>query len=293
MKKTLLNIIWALALVAIIPGCEKSSGGDGDDNAPKEFFWHFNLSNADPAQTIGVFLKDFNGGFNNGEFRLDASTGASFEIKTDYPLSEGGKIYAYAPYSAGSNDHKAVRMSIPEEQTAGVPAMPRVAAPVTLASAPDPETPISLQLLDLAATLSLKVYSTQETGEKIASVSFASDVPVAGSFNFNIKGVDANQPATLALSGYSGKSVSVSAGNFTVGTDPGTARAIPVVIAPGSYTGTVTVVTDKDTYSVVIDEAVTLVRGGTTELSVRIAPKFSQDGNGSTEDFTGGDLETE
>ena len=294
MKKITLSIIWALALVAMVSGCEKTpennSGSTGGET-PSEYWWHFNVKNADAAQALGVFVRDFEGGITNGQFHLDASTGASFEIKTDYPLTTGGKIYAYAPYNAESTDHKAVKMSIPEEQTAGEAVMPRASVPLVLAD-PKPDSTITIQMLDLASTISLKVYSTKDTGEKIASVSFTSETPLAGAFSFNIKGIEAGLASTMALSGLTGKTVKVDAG-VSVGTDADAAQAIPMVLAPGSYTGIITVVTDKDQYGIVVEDPVVLARAAVVPLTVRIAPRVSQEEGGSTEDFAGGELITE
>ena len=295
MKKTFLHIFWALALVAMASGCEGTpaddNGGSTGGETPSEYWWHFSVKNADAAQALGVFVRDFDGGITNGEFHLDATTGASFEIKTDYPLTTGGKIYAYAPYNADSKDHKAIKMSIPEEQTAGEAVMPRASVPLVLAD-PKPDSTITIQMLDLASTISLKVYSTKDTGEKITSVSFTSETPLAGAFSFNIKGIDANQESTLAIGGYEAKTVKVST-DITVGTDADAAQAIPVVVAPGSYTGIITVVTDKDKYGIVVEDPIVLARAAVVPLTVRIAPRISQDEGGSTEDFTGGELVTE
>lgn len=294
MKKITLSIIWALALVAMVSGCEKTpennSGSTGGET-PSEYYWHFNVKNADASQALGVFVRDFEGGITNGEFHLDASTGASFEIKTDYPLTTGGKIYAYAPYNAESTDHKAVKLSVPEEQTAGVPAMPRASVPLVLDN-PKPDSTITIQMLDLASTLSIKVYSTKDTDEKITSISFTSETPLAGAFTINIKGIEAGLASTMALSGLTGKTVKVDAG-VSVGTDADAAQAIPMVLAPGSYTGVITVTTDKDKYGIVVDEPVVLSRGAVVPLTVRIAPRVSQEEGGSTEDFAGGELITE
>jgi len=295
MKKTFLYIIWALALVVMASGCEGTpaddNGGSTGGETPSEYWWHFSVKNADAAQALGVFVRDFDGGITNGEFHLDATTGASFEIKTDYPLTTGGKIYAYAPYNADSKDHKAIKMSIPEEQTAGEAVMPRASVPLVLAD-PKPDSTITIQMLDLASTISLKVYSTKDTGEKITSVSFTSDTPLAGAFSFNIKGIDANQESTLAIGGYEAKTVKVST-DINVGTDADAAQAIPVVVAPGSYTGIITVVTDKDQYGIVVEDPVVLARAAVVPLTVRIAPRVSQEEGGSTEDFAGGELITE
>lgn len=296
MKQIFLNIIWAVALLTLAAACEKTpqggeSGEGGDDNTPKEFVWHFSVQNASQAQSLGLFIRDFEGGLTNGEIRLDATSGASFEIKTDYPLTTGGKVYAYAPYNADSNDHKAIKMSVSEEQTAGEPVMPRASVPLVFAD-PKPDSTITIQMLDLASTISLKVYSTKDTGEKITSVSFTSETPLAGAFSFNIKGIDANQEATLAIGGYEAKTVKVST-DITVGTNADVAQAIPVVVAPGSYTGIITVVTDKDQYGIVVEDPVVLARAAVVPLTVRIAPRVSQDESGSTEDFAGGELVTE
>ena len=295
MKKTFLYIIWALALVVMASGCEGTpaddNGGSTGGETPSEYWWHFSVKNADAAQALGVFVRDFDGGITHGEFHLDSTTGASFEIKTDYPLTTGGKIYAYAPYNADSKDHKAIKMSIPEEQTAGEAVMPRASVPLVLAD-PKPDSTITIQMLDLASTISLKVYSTKDTGEKITSVSFTSETPLAGAFSFNIKGIDANQESTLAIGGYEAKTVKVST-DITVGTDADAAQAIPVVVAPGSYTGIITVVTDKDQYGIVVEDPIVLARAAVVPLTVRIAPRISQDEGGSTEDFTGGELITE
>lgn len=296
MKKIFLNIIWALAIFSLAAACDKTpeggeNGEGGNNNTPKEYVWHFKALDASETQNLGLFIRDFEGGLTNGEIHLDASSGASFEVKTDYPLSTGGKIYAYAPYNAETSDHKAVKMSIPAEQTFVEVDMPRVAVPLVLDN-PKPDSTIILRMVDIAATLTIKVFSTQNTGERIKSISFTADSPVAGNFVFNIKDADPNQAATMALSGYDLNTVSVAA-NQVVGTDAEGAQAIPMVLAPGSYTGTITVTTSADVYGVVVETPVVLTRASETVLTVRIAPRNSQDDNGSTEVFVGGELVTE
>ena len=295
MKKIFQYITRALAILVLASGCEGTlsdkEGGSTEGETPSEYWWHFSVNNAEGSPSLGVFLRDFDGSLTNSEIRIDAASGASFEIKTGHPLTTGAKIYAYSPYHAETKDHKAVRMHIPEEQTAGETAMPRAAVPLTLNN-PRPDSTFAIQLVDLASVLSLKVLSTQDTDESITSVSFTSGTPLAGSFSFNIKGVDINQAATLAVSGYASKTVTVFA-DARVGTDPDSARELPMIVAPGSYTGTITIVTDKDRYSISVDDPVVLARAATVPLAVRIAPRVSRDEGGSTEDFSGGELITE
>ena len=294
MKKTFLYLIWALAIILQAAGCEKApQGGEngGEGVTPSEYLWHFSVNNADAAQPLGLFVKEYDGVINNADVHLDATSGASFTLKTDFGFRTGGKIYAYSPWSSASSDHKAVRLSIPEEQTAGALVMPKVSAPLVL-SEPEPATTITVTMLDLAATLAVKVVSTEATGEKLQSISFTSaGNPLAGEFSFNLKGADANQPSTLAISGYDAATVTLST-NASIGTEDASAVAQSMLLAPGSYTGTVTVKTDKDTYGIKVDDPVVLTRGAVTELLVSIAPRQAQDGEGGTEEFEGGELET-
>lgn len=288
--KRYIQLFWAAALIALLPGCcEKINGGEeGGDVTPSEYHWHFKVDNADPAQSLGIFLKEYEGALTNTEIHPDGD--ATFDITTDYALSTGGKFYAYSPYNAVNKDHKALTLTIAEEQTAGAPVMPKVAVPLKFKD-PSPDSTMTLRMLDLAGTLAVKVYSTQDAGEQLRSISFTSPDPLAGTFTFNAKDADPNQPSTLALSGYEARTVTLGCSG-KIGTDADAAAAQEMLLAPGSYTGTLTVTTDKDTYGIVVEEPVTLTRGNVTVLPVRIAPKVAQDDNGNTEGFEGGELET-
>ena len=290
MKKTFLYIC-AAALFFIAPSCEGTDEPDGgEDITPGEYFWHFGVENADPAQPIGLFVRDFDGSMTNEEIHLDATSGASFEIKTDYPLTTGGKVYAYSPYVSSNSKHDALKLSIPADQAAGEVVMPKVAVPLVL-DEPSQENTGTLRFVDLAGTLDVKVYSTEATGEQIQKIVFESDSPLAGSFTFNGKTADPNQSVTMALSGLSEKTVSVT-GSADIVTDAEAAKGLPMILAPGTYSGTVTVTTNVDTYGIVLDEPVVVSRGSASSLAIRIAPRTTQDDEGNTEEFEGGELDT-
>lgn len=293
MKKTFLYM-WAAALLMVLPACEENPvdepGGNGGENTPSEYVWHFGVENADATQSIGLFVREYEGSLTNGEIRPDAITGASFSLKTDYPLSTGGKVYAYSPYDAAAADLKAIPFVIPLVQKAGSVAMPKAAEPVVL-SEPESENTATLAFVDLASTLNVKVYASQSVEETITEIAFKADTPIAGVFKFNVKGMNPNQASTMAISGYTDKEVLVS-GSVPVASDAASASGLSMIVAPGTYSGTFTVTTDKDSYGIVLEDPVVLERGESATVTLCIAPKSGVDAGGSTEDFEGGDLDT-
>ena len=293
MKKTFLYM-WAAALFTVLPACEQNPvdepGGNGGENTPSEYVWHFGVENADATQSIGLFVREYEGSLTNGEIRPDAITGASFSLKTDYPLSTGGKVYAYSPYDAAAADLKAIPFVIPVVQKAGTVAMPKAAEPVVL-SEPESENTATLAFVDLASTLNVKVYASQSVEETITEIAFKADTPIAGVFKFNVKGMNPNQASTMAISGYTGKEVLVS-GSVPVASNAASASGLSMIVAPGTYSGTFTVTTDKDSYGIVLEDPVVLERGESATVTLCIAPKSGVDAGGSTEDFEGGELDT-
>jgi len=101
-------------------------------------------------------------------------------------------------------------------------------------------------------------------------VTFEADQALAGNFSFDLRTAD--DAANLTFSGYGLTSVTTSVSGLTVGdaTDRESAKKVYVAVAPGSYTGTVRVVTDAAIYSYPVSSAKTVERAGVKQLGINL-----------------------
>ena len=175
-------------------------------------------------------------------------------IKSSVALASGDVVYAYYPYSKGNNEAEAsaVTLEIPAKQVSGsADAMPMVALPFTLTGdvAADAATEVgTLQFLNLGSIVKLNIYSSDSAfqGETIESVEFQAGATCAGSFTYNLTTVNETSPA--AISGYSETSVVVS-GRATVGTSAADGGEYIMVVAPGTYSGSFIIRTNRADYT--------------------------------------------
>ncbi len=174
-------------------------------------------------------------------------------------VSPGDMFYAYYPYDvAQSTDPAAVKLSIPAEQTqtkAGVyngQSHPLVSLPMAFPWEQDSYACriSSVRFRQLGAIVELQLFSSNEAlrSEKIHSVAFVSDTPLAGDFTFNLTTVtDKEEPQ---ISGYESKEVTTSL--EVPAAIPATkegAALVYLTIAPGQYAGKIVVTTDEARYT--------------------------------------------
>ncbi len=190
-----------------------------------------------------------------------------FHIETQEALTAGTLLYGYHPYSetAGS-DPSSVTMNIPSFQlqtatTYDADAMPQVFLPYTLSEAiaagedinPDTE---SLRLCNLGALARFEIFSTDagEAGVLIYRVCFRTNEPgVCGSFDFDLTGVDSeavleDDYSSLVLPAMSGDRVETGVCELPAGDSKANAAQVWMVVAPGTFSGTVTVMTNRGDY---------------------------------------------
>lgn len=190
-----------------------------------------------------------------------------FNVYLDAPLAAGGKVYCYYPYS-GSNSSKAsnaVSLTIPASQTLGdMDAMPQAGIPFTVPSdfASGANDVAMLHFCNLGSVVRFLVYSSDaayrtETVEKIV---FDADKGLAGAFTFDLTAVDYDNASTLAVSGCAAKSVVVT-GAPAIGTNQSDAGVADMVIAPGTYYGKITLITDAARYEYTLAEPQKLTFG--------------------------------
>ena len=196
----------------------------------------------------------------SSEVNMD-TTPRSFSVSSTAALGAGACIYAYAPFQAGSQDKTAVALSIPLEQDGDAvrDAMPLVAIPVTVETPVEAgtDTPVGTALFcNLGAMIRYNVYTSDPyfAGEKVESVSFTATTALAGDFTYDITRVSLDQ--VPAIGGLTGTSVRSSLSTpAEVGGSRETGVKVCQVLAPGTYSGTFTVFTDKAAYSFSVTDA--------------------------------------
>lgn len=198
---------------------------------------------------------------------------------SSYKKFSGGEVVrAFFPAS-DSQSLSDVAMEIPVGQTQSgndfkFDAMPMVSAPYTIPEALDKITyPVvgELILANLASLAEFRIFSSNASyaDEIVTKVTFDANTSIAGSFTKNISSVDPYDPSTLDISGYTETSVSTAVSNAPeLGATLSGAYPVYMVVAPGTYSGTVTITTDKATYRFPLKSSQTFRRAVVRSLGV-------------------------
>ena len=208
-----------------------------------------------------------------GHSSIDLSTTPrSFKISLDSPLSAGEKFYAYAPFASAGKSAGALKMSIPASQD-GASAMPMVAVPVTLAeniASGSAASAGEVCFMNLGSVVLFDIYTTNSAyaGETVTGVRFDASGAIAGEGTIDLTKVDPAKPASLVLSGLTGKSVTAAASG-KAGSQASPLK-VYMVVAPGTFSGTVTVLTDKASYAYTLGQTV-FARNGLKPYKVDLA----------------------
>ena len=225
--------------------CQKEQEPEDQGKKPQtgEFTYGFRPSTADFSRTfaagekIGLYVPA-------AELVTASEVGADgkVEIKLDRELAAIDNVCGFIPVDAKVSDGIAA-FEIPASQKSGatfdVSAVPFVAVPAASNSG-------EMKFLALASALRFKVTSESPETEKVQSVKFETVSAIAGNFRVSLPIVDPEIPVTYAVSGHEGKTVTAEVeGDAVAGT---TAAEVYMAVAPGSYNGKATVVTDKGSY---------------------------------------------
>lgn len=198
---------------------------------------------------------------DSGEVQVENyNSSPNFTVTPTHGLTAGNKICFWYPYRSNQTNPSSVQLVIPAAQTQDgsnfdFDAMPMVAEPLTVTSemASAGKYEGKIQFANLGSVICFKVFSSNDTyaAEKVTSVTFTeSAYAIAGHFNFNLAGVDFSNETTLACSGYSAKSVTTTLSTpASIGADKEHAADVYMVVAPGTYSGTVVVATDAAFYT--------------------------------------------
>ena len=201
-----------------------------------------------------------------------------FPIYLASALSAGDKIYCYYPYNKDANDSNnanEITLTIPASQDGNFDAMPQVSLPYTVSSdmANGTHNVDDVYFCNIGSIARFLVYSS--TGayddEIVESIKFTANTGLAGSVTFDLTAVDYDDPSTLATTGYASLSATTTE-SPAIGTNTTNAGVANLVIAPGTYFGTVVLQTDKARYTYTIAEAnkITFARSAIKNIGLNL-----------------------
>lgn len=295
MKKSFILLSFAALSAAVLVSCNKEVGSVIENEQPSVQSLTFAIS--DNSETKAVLTEDGGKYFgewvngdrlgsittkSNGYSSIDVSkTPVTFKVYSSGGLAEGNTINLWYPYSTTQSNPASVTLSIPTTQkqygtSLDFSAMPMVAEQITVTAemvSHTDNTPVAVVgFYNLGSVIDFCIYTgTNYTAEKVISVSFNAATPIAGDFTKDITTVHASDESTLTISGYMEKSVTTELyANAVAGTDSDHPLHVYMVVAPGSYTGTVTVTTNVADYTWTISSAKEFLRSGIRSLGLKL-----------------------
>lgn len=205
---------------------------------------------------VGMYLEGY-----TGYAKVDMSTTPkSVILYSRNEIPANSYAYAYYPYNSDNTDKTATKVVINNVQDGGSnAAMPMAGIPFKVeTSIPvDDETKKAegngtIKFLNLGSIIDFKIFSTNYTGETVQYVTFKADNgTVSGDGIIDLTAIDANNASTLELA-FTGNNnydnVKVNQ-EVAVANSKDAAESIYMVVAPGTYSGTITIGTDVATYT--------------------------------------------
>ncbi len=303
MKQLIKFVVFAIVASVLFYSCKRIEPVEQIVEEEGLYTYTFTLGNPDTRSTIaledgrkvinweeddkiGVYTVGTNGTSSNKQGIIDLNaTPNTFSITSTKALEVNDWVYTYAPQRYMTNDGYAnpatAQLSIPTSQTQDgtsfkANAMPMAGTPYQIKeqlAANTPKPVGDIKMINLGAIINFKIYTTDSelANELVKSVTFTSTSAIAGTFEYDLTGVDYDTPTTLAISGYTEKSVTTTVTNpIALGSSKDTGYEVYMVIAPGSYTGTVVVETDKAKYTYPISTAKTFNRNIILNIGVKL-----------------------
>ena len=253
-RKTSLPVLLAFA---VLVSCNKNTD-------PVDYTYNFSLStDAMPAgegvslkdgELVGLYLPDYNTTIAGKIIVSDGNMTVS--ATHELPIAKGSAIYPYYPYLADCKGGK-VSFSLAAEQKGDISGKtPLAGDPFSFQSGRKVTSNGTVRFRSLVSLVDFRIYSSgSSAGEKVESVYLrttdGSYVSGSATSRLTVSTVDNPQTPGLTL-GEGGRQqyanltrASVVAASISEAKDPNI-----MLIAPGTYSGSVTVVTEVATYSV-------------------------------------------
>ena len=181
------------------------------------------------------------------------TTPKTIVFSSQSPVSAGTTVYAYYPYRSGNTDPSATTVTIPAVQQGGSSsAMPMAGIPFQVQAGEGNNGVVFFR--NLGSVIDFRIFSDKYAGEQVKSVTLSvtnGDHPISGEAKVNLTGVSAEQVPDLDWQGASATSTVKLSQSATVAASKEAAADdhLYMVVAPGTYSGTITIVTNVATYT--------------------------------------------
>lgn len=265
MKKLFVSFLALAAAATAIISCNKT---EKIEPAPKDgYTYSFIINDVDTKATldeggvlwenkdrVGMYLDGY-----TGYAEIDATaTPKTVTLFSRTEIPANSYAYAYYPYSTDNTDktlNKVVFSNIQQGGTAS--AMPMAGIPFKVEETVPVEDNVArtsgvINFLNLGSIIDFKIFSESYTGETVKYVTFEADKTIAGEAYIDLTGVNADNEETLAVTFMDGENdfnaVKVNQ-EVEVAASKAEATSIYMVVAPGTYSGTITIGTDVATYT--------------------------------------------
>ena len=213
---------------------------------------------------VGIFISSV-GEFTGfkGYAKVDVeTTPKSVILYSNSAIPAGAMAYAYAPYDADNKtkDADEVKIVLNNVQIgAQNSAMPLAGLPFEVKEEIDPKAEAGngqIKFMNLGSVINFKIFSTNEEyqSETIQSIQFEATKTIAGVGHIDLTAVNMNDEGSLELVMDTEENTVKVNQEMAVVADKESADPIKMVILPGTFEGTLTVVTDAATYTKAIPE---------------------------------------
>ena len=213
---------------------------------------------------VGIFigsLGEYTG--YKGYAKIDVTTTPKMVVLySNSAIPAGAMAYAYAPYDTENknNDANRVKIVVNNIQSGSkISAMPLAGLPFEVeedVEAGNQEGNGQIKFMNLGSLINFKIFSTNEEfqSETIQSIQFEATKTIAGIGYIDLTAVDMDDEGSLMLDMDTEENIVKVNEVMAVADDKESADPIKMVILPGVFEGTLTVVTDAATYTKAIPE---------------------------------------
>ena len=269
--KNIFKSFFVIAAAALtLAGCQKKEIEQPQDENVGEYMYTFTIDDETRAiigdsnvewvegDRVGMFVGSY-----KGYAKIDVNTTPKMVVLySNQAIPAGTMAYAYAPYDDENKQTEPnnVKITLNSIQTgAAVSSMPLAGLPFEVeeeVESGNQEGNGQIKFANLGSVIVFKVFSTDEAfqSETIKSIQFDATRAIAGVGHIDLTAIDIEDEGTLELAMDEEENFVKVNQDTEIAANKEEATPIKMVILPGTFEGTLTVITDAATYTKAIPE---------------------------------------